>query len=84
MKIFWSWQSDRTGKVTRNVVHDALGRALLALGDELELAPSDRPELDHDTKNSPGMAAIADTIFDKIRQSAVFVGDVTSVGAPFP
>jgi hypothetical protein len=80
MKIFWSWQSDRTGKVTRNVVHDALGRALLALGDELELAPSDRPELDHDTKNSPGMAAIADTIFDKIRQSAVFVGDVTSVG----
>lgn len=57
MKIFWSWQSDLTGKVTRNVVQDALGRALLALGDELELAPSDRPELDHDTKNSPGMAS---------------------------
>ncbi|ASP66421.1 hypothetical protein [Sinorhizobium meliloti] len=80
MKVFWSWQSDRTSKVTRNVVEDALRRALLALGDELELDPSDRPELDHDTRNSPGMAAIADTIFNKIKQSAVFVGDVTSVG----
>ncbi|ASS60323.1 hypothetical protein [Rhizobium leguminosarum] len=80
MKVFWSWQSDRTRKVCRDVVEDALGRAMQALSDELELDPSERPDIDHDTKDTPGMAAIADTILAKIKNAAVFVGDVTTVG----
>lgn len=80
MKVFWSWQSDRAAKYNRDVIEDALRRALAALSDELELDPSEGPELDHDTKNAKGMAAIADTIFDKIRTAALFIGDVTTAG----
>jgi hypothetical protein len=80
MKIFWSWQSDRPAKSCRDVIQDALERALTALSDELELDPSEGPELDHDTKDEAGMAAIADTIFRKIKEAGVFVGDITSVG----
>lgn len=80
MKVFWSWQSDRAAKFNRDVIQAALGRALEALSEELDLEPSERPELDHDTKNAKGMAAIADTIFDKIKNAGVFVGDMTTVG----
>ncbi|WP_449470256.1 hypothetical protein [Sphingobium chungangianum] len=80
MKVFWSWQSDRAARFNRDVIQDALSRALQALSDELELEPSEGPELDHDTKNAKGMAAIADTIFEKIKNAGVFVGDVTTVG----
>lgn len=80
MKVFWSWQSDRAAKFNREVIQTALGRALEALSEELELQPSEGPELDHDTKNAKGMAAIADTIFDKIKAAGIFVGDVTTVG----
>jgi len=80
MKVFWSWQSDRAARFNRDVIQAALGRALEALSEELELEPSEGPELDHDTKDAKGMAAIADTIFDKIKNAGVFVGDVTTVG----
>jgi hypothetical protein len=80
MKVFWSWQSDRPAKYCRNVIQDALRRAITALSDELELDPSEGPELDHDTKNEAGMAAIADTIFRKIKEASAFVGDITSAG----
>jgi hypothetical protein len=46
----------------------------------LGLEESERPELDHDTKGTPGMADIAAEILSKIAQSAVFVADVTPVG----
>lgn len=80
MKVFWSWQSDLAAKCNRDMIEEALRRALAALSDELELDPSEGPELDHDTKNAKGMAAIADTIFEKIKDAAIFVGDVTTVG----
>jgi hypothetical protein len=62
----------------RSVVQDALGRALASLSVELEM--DERLELDHDTKDEAGMAAIADTIFRKITEAGAFVGDVTSAG----
>lgn len=62
------------------MIQAALGRALEALSEELELQPSEGPELDHDTKDAKGMAAIADTILEKIKAAGVFVGDVTTVG----
>jgi hypothetical protein len=44
------------------------------------LDPSERPQLDHDTKDAKGMAAVTETIFAKIKVAKVFVGDVTTVG----
>lgn len=81
MKIFWSWQSDTPPSIGRDFVKSALKEAIKLLSEELDLAEAERPELDHDTKDVPGLAPIADTIFDKIDNSAIFIADVTLVGS---
>ncbi|MBC7596436.1 MAG: hypothetical protein H7288_21335 [Kineosporiaceae bacterium] len=80
MKVFWSWQSDRPGKLCRNLVQGAIVDALKMLSDELALEESDRPEIDHDTKGTPGMPLISETILDKITAAGTFVADITTVG----
>ena len=86
MKIFWSWQSDHDGKVAHYLIRDALEAAIekLKLPKDIE-EPSEAErranlELDHDTKGETGWTDIADSIFKKIDNSAVFVADVTPVG----
>ncbi|MBX3620623.1 MAG: hypothetical protein KF891_11660 [Rhizobacter sp.] len=81
MKIFWSWQSDTPSSIGRDLVKSALKEAIKLLAEELDLAEAERPELDHDTKDVPGLAPIADTIFEKIDKSAIFIADVTLVGS---
>jgi len=80
MKVFWSWQNDFVPKTCRHFIRDALVDAIDAAGKELELEDSERPEVDHDTKERPGMAEITKTILDKISRSAVFVADLTPIG----
>lgn len=80
MKIFWSWQSDTPAVEGRNFVKSSLRAALAQLADELEWSEAERAELDHDTKDVPGLAPIADTIFEKIDNAAVFVADITPTG----
>lgn len=90
MKVFWAWQSDLSGRISRFVIRDALDEAIK----ELREAPDvDEPpeearrsdlHLDHDTKDVTGMPSVADTILEKIRAATVFVGDVTPVGSGPP
>jgi hypothetical protein len=86
MKIFWSWQSDTPGKIGRHFVRDALSEAIEVLKQPNEIEePSEREtreaiELDHDRKGVPGSPDLAQTIFRKIEEAAVFVADVTLVG----
>jgi len=80
MQIFWSWQNDHAPKSCRNFIRIALAEAAEKAGDELGLEEAERPELDHDTKNEPGMADISATIMAKISRSAVFVADLTPIG----
>lgn len=80
MKVFWSWQSDSFEKHNRFFVRDALAIALKQVADDLDLTEAERPEVDHDTKGEPGLVSIVDTIFEKINQAAVFVGDLTFIG----
>lgn len=80
MKVFWSWQNDFSPKCCRHFIRDALEMAVNNVGEELGLEDSERPALDHDTKNTPGMAEITKTILKKISQSAVFVADLTPIG----
>lgn len=80
MKVFWSWQSDTPANINKNFVKAALQKALAQVSEELGLTEAERPEIDHDTKDAPGLVAIVDTIFKKIEQAEVFVGDVTYVG----
>lgn len=80
MNVFWSWQSDSLEKNNHFFVRDALAQALEQVADDLNLTEAERPEVDHDTKGEPGLVSIVDTIFEKINQAAVFVGDLTYVG----
>src|SRR4051812_20666160 len=79
MKIFWSWQNDTPPRRNRHFIRAALSDAVTAVAGDFALDDAERPELDHDTKNTPGMAEIAATILDKIRSCAVFVADLTPI-----
>jgi len=89
MKIFWSWQSDTPGKIGRHFVKDAIQEAINKLKEEAELDEPERDSndasredlhLDHDRKGVPGSPDLANTILAKIRESSVFIADVTPVG----
>ncbi len=75
--IFWSWQSDLDGRVTRDVIRFALDDAIKILSADLEEA--DRPSLTSDTQGVAGTPDIVATILRKIDEAAVFVGDVTPI-----
>ena len=76
-KIFFSWQSDE--KQARNKLKSALEIAAKRLGDQL--VEADRPDLDSDTQGTFGSEDIAETIFKKIDEAAIFVGDVTPIAS---
>src|SRR3546814_855586 len=80
-RIFYSWQSDRDEKCNRYLIRDALEDAIKQLKSDtsLDQAIRDETELDHDTRGVPGSPPIVDTIFKKIEQSAVFIGDITYI-----
>jgi hypothetical protein len=79
MKIFWSWQSDIDGKISRHFVRECLENAAKILNEDSAI--TERFEVDHDTKGVPGSPPITETIFDKIKGSDVFVADVTPVAS---
>jgi hypothetical protein len=79
MKIFWSWQSDSPAHIGMDFIKEALNDALSAVTRLLEVDAADRFHLDHDTKNTIGWPSVVDTIFSKIDQSLVFIGDATPV-----
>ncbi len=82
MKIFWSWQSDTLGKTGRHFIREVLEDALkqLKVEDELDEPKRDELHLDHDRKGVPGSPDLALAILEKIRNSAVFIADVTPIG----
>lgn len=81
MKIFWSWQSDHPGNIGRHLVREALELAAASLNEELAVEEPEREaSIDHDRKGVPGSPDLAAIILEKIRNSDVFVADVTPVG----
>jgi len=81
MKVFWSWQSDHPGRVSRHFVRGALESAIKELNESPEIQDAEREiTLDHDRKGVPGSPDLARTILEKIRASDVVVADVTPVG----
>jgi hypothetical protein len=78
--IFFSWQSDTPNAVGRSFVESCLERAIGELVADADVELADRQlEVDKDTQNVPGSPPIADTIFGKIDNSAVFLADLTFV-----
>ena len=77
MKIFWSWQSDIEGDVSRHFIKECIKKAIEELKNEAIF--DERVEIDHDTKDVPGSPPIVDTILEKISNSTVFIADLTPV-----
>ena len=75
--IFYSWQSDSPNSTNRGFIQDCLERAIKEIQEDDELTLD--PCLDRDTSGVPGSPEIASTIFEKIRNADVFVGDVSFI-----
>src|SRR5262249_1853279 len=80
--IFYAWQSDRSEKVNKYFIKDAVESAIKTIraDAEVDLAPS----LDHDTKGVPGIPDIPSTICDKIDRCGIFLADMTFAGTTAP
>src|SRR6201988_428825 len=75
MKMFWSWQSDKPGKIGPHFVRDALKLAIESLKQAPEVEEPTAAEtrdsihLDHDRQGVTGSPDLARTIFDVGRAS---------------
>jgi len=78
IKIFYSWQSDLPNKTNRGFIKDALDKAVRSIRSDSELN-LDEIEVDRDTLSVAGSPDIAHTIFDKILNCNIFVGDVSII-----
>jgi hypothetical protein len=86
MKVFWAWQADLPGKISRHFVREALEQAIDQLRQPRDIeepaGESRRNDLhlDHDTKGLSGSPEVASEIFRKIAASSVFIADMTPIG----
>jgi len=79
--VFYSWQSDTPTNSNRSLIEAALKLAIKRIASDWQL---DAPlALDRDTLGVPGTPEITSTIFKKIDECAVFVGDLTYVAKSF-
>ena len=80
MNIFYSWQADTPDKIGKAFIRLALDEAVTKLSEHMNLDEAERPNVDQDTQGVMGSPSIAETIFEKIRNSEVVVVDATLVG----
>ena len=73
LSVFYSWQSDLPNNTNRRFIQEALERAVKQLKQEIAI----EFVVDRDTWGIAGVPNIAESILDKIRQTSVFVADVS-------
>jgi hypothetical protein len=90
MKVFWAWQYDLPGKISRHFIRKALELSIAQINQEQDI---EEPEeafqtgamyLDYGRKGLKGSPDLAIKILEKIENAGVFVGDVTPVGKGQP
>ena len=82
--VFYSWQSDLPNDTNRRFIATALEKAIREVDSSLEIAKDDRPDdpnigMDQDTQGVPGTHDIVHTIFDKIQNASIFIGDISII-----
>jgi len=75
--VFYAWQNDHPANTNRNLICDAVERAIEALN--AELGVDDALRADQDTKGVPGDINVAEVIFEKIDRCRIFVADITTI-----
>jgi hypothetical protein len=78
MIVFYSWQSWLSTNTNRNFIQKAIQKALAAVVKEEQFLKLDA-SIEKDTENVTGSPDITDTIFAKIRECDVFIGDITPI-----
>jgi hypothetical protein len=74
LKLFYSWQMDRSSKLCRDFIRRALDEAAAILATKgFDL------QIDSDTHGVAGTPPITETILRKIRENHLFLGDMTFV-----
>lgn len=76
-KVFYSWQSDLPDAVNLKLIRNALNQAGNAMNTDHDL--NLHVVIDEATREVPGSPNIADSIFTKIKESDVFVCDLSKV-----
>lgn len=75
LKVFYSWQSELPNRTNRSFIRDALNDALASLHSDGTV--DERPDIDVDTQGVPGSPDIVNAIFKKIRETDIFVADIS-------
>jgi hypothetical protein len=75
VNIFYSWQSDLPNKYNRNFIENAIDSSIKKLhkSGEFEM------ELARERDNKSGALEISNEIFDDIKKSQIFIGDVSFI-----
>jgi hypothetical protein len=79
--IFYSWQSDLPNNLNRGFIEDCIKVALKDISYEnvyLDIA------IDRDTLGESGTPDIANTIFNKIDKSSIFIADISFINSHSP
>ena len=90
MKVFWAWQYDLPGKISRHFIRSALEDAIAQINQIQDIDEPDEffqtglMQLDYGRKDLKGSPDLAIEILKKIDAATVFVGDVTPVGKGQP
>lgn len=75
--IFYSWQTDLPNATNRGFIERALEQAAKAIKADESIQVE--PVIEGDTLGIPGSPDIAETIFGKIAQAQIFVGDISII-----
>ncbi|MCB0669221.1 MAG: hypothetical protein KDC80_25535, partial [Saprospiraceae bacterium] len=77
IKIFYSWQSDLPNRFNRGFIHSVLEKVTKEISKEESVDIN--ALIDRDTKNVSGAPSIVETIFNKIDNCDIFVGDISII-----
>lgn len=77
--VFFAWQLDTPAEHNKKFIWEALKEAAQRSNTAAEPELSPRPETD--TQGVPGSPNIVQTIFERIRESSIFVADLSFVGS---
>lgn len=76
-KVFWSWQADLKKNINKHFIGDCLANAVKQINRKRDSGII--LVIERDTKNKTGAPNIVSTVFGKINDCQVFVGDVSIV-----
>lgn len=78
LSIFFSWQSDTPGDCNRKFIRQALDVAVASCAAESTV--EDSPRVESGMEGIAGTPEVAAVMFGRIKDSALFLGDMTLVG----